>query len=655
MIAPAAAATFDDILTRVSGLWAPPTTLTVSEFADTELTVTTGPLAGTRWQTDFAPYQRGILNAFHEPGIEFVVVQTSSQVGKTSIATAICAYHMAHDPCPILVVEPTVDPMAKDFAQNRLEPLIAASPRLQLTVSKKRAKDATNTTLHKTFKGGWVAIGGANSAASLAARSVRLLVLDEIDRYPAELPGEGSTIAIALKRTTAYRRRRRVLLLSSPTLQGAPIDVWFRRGDQRRFHVPCPQCGAPFVFAWSQIRWTDRDPATARIHCPACDYGLDDAERMAAVAEAALMDDAWRPTPPSVRENEHDPPRDPRVASFHLWEGMSPLSSLPEIVTGFLQARAAQKAGDRSEMHTWQNTTLGEPVAPEAGEGVEPHVLMMRREPLADVERLPAGVVCLTMGVDVQDDRLELLVVGWGPGDEAWLVDRAVLPGDTSQPEPWRGLDDVLDVAYPHPFGPRLMVQGTCIDSGGHRTTMVYDYCERRAARRVYAIKGLAGQQPIVSSPSPKRWGRIERRVPLYTVGVDSAKALVLSRLGLTEKGPGYVHLPMTDWCDEELCQQLTSERLVTKWTKGVPTQVWKKMRARNEGLDLFVYAVAALQLINPKLGLMAERLRAHAPAPAEQTKGQAKKGDLVPAPVARPGKAALPLRRSSRSSYLGR
>jgi phage terminase large subunit GpA-like protein len=583
-----------DVRLRVRSGFLPPPDFTVSEFSDRELLVTTGPLAGTHWQTSFAPYQRGILDAFHEPGVEIAVVMGSSQWGKTACAVNIVAYHIAHDPCPILVVEPTVDPMAKDFARNRLEPVIAASPRLRECVSKKRAKDASNTTLQKTFRGGSLAIGGANSAASLAARSTRLLVLDEIDRYPPELPGEGSTLAIAMKRTAAYRRRRRILMLSSPTLKGAAIHTWFERGDQRRYFVPCPSCGDMHPYEWKNVRWVGDDPRTARLHCPSCSHAISEAERV------ALLDKGeWR----STAER-----KEPGVISFHLWEGYSPLSSLAEIVGGFLRARALQKAGDRSEMHTWENTTLGEPIEPDEGEGVEPHVLLMRRETY-DSE-LPGGACCVTMGVDVQDDRLETLIFGWGPGEESWIVDRHTLPGDTSQPEPWQMLDEVLDHQYRHASGQRLGVQATCIDSAGHRTTLVYDYAARQAARRVFAIIGRDGQRPIVSSPSPRKWGQQKRQVPLYTVGTDAAKALIVSRLALTAKGPGYVHLPHVDWADDELAAQLGSERLVTRFTKGVPSQIWKKTRPRNEMLDCAVYALAALRLRHPDLDLLSQRLR---------------------------------------------
>jgi phage terminase large subunit GpA-like protein len=610
----------EEMIARVRTVWAPPPELTVSSFADREIVVTSGPLAGTHWQTDFAPYQRGILDAFHEPGVEVAVIMGSSQWGKTSLAVNLVAYHMAHDPCAILVVEPTVDPMAKDFAKNRLDPVIAASPALAATVSKQRSRDASNTTYLKTFRGGSLSIGGANSAASLASRSIRLLVLDEVDRYPAELPGEGSTLAIAFKRTAAYRRRRRILMTSSPTLKGAPIDAWFQRGDQRRYYVPCPACACMHPYRWANVRWTDHNPSTARLHCPACGYAIDDAERVAILGQGE-----WRAEKPERADRT--------IVSFHMWEAYSPFSSLAEIVTSFMRARAAQRAGDRSEMHTWMNTTLGEPVEPDDGEGVEPHTLLLRRESYGEELDAPMGACALTMGVDVQDDRLELLVIGWGPGEEAWLVDRAEIPGDTSRPEPWANLDQILAAEYRHPSGP-LPISATCIDSGGHRTSEVYDYVHKNGARRVFATIGRDGERAIVSSPSPKGWGRGARKVRLYTIGVDTAKALLMGRLALTEKGPGFVHIPSRDWADEELAAQLTAERLVTKFNKGVPESFWKKVRTRNEMLDCAVLSLAALRLLNPKLEQWAEQLEARR---REREEGGGAPEPKPPAPSRRP------------------
>lgn len=200
-------------------------------------------------------------------------------------------------------------------------------------------------------------------------------------------------------------------------------------------------------------------------------------------------------------------------------------------------------------------------------------------------------------------------------------------------------LDEVLEHEYTHQTGAKLPISASCIDSAGHRTDFVYAYGLKQAARRLYVIIGREGQRPIVSSPSPRKWGKNQRPVPLYTVGVDAAKAIIVSRLGLTkEQGdgredlaqPGYVHLPHAEWCDEELCAQLTSERLVTKFSKGVPVTEWRKIRPRNEALDNFVYALAALRLLHPDLQALKDRLHA-APAPPASTQPPTKAPWLGP------------------------
>jgi phage terminase large subunit GpA-like protein len=272
-------------------------------------------------------------------------------------------------------------------------------------------------------------------------------------------------------------------------------------------------------------------------------------------------------------------------------------------------------------MHTWQNTTLGEPVEPERGEGVEPHALLSRLEIYE--AQVPRGAAFLTAGIDTQDDRLEALVVGWGRGEEAWLVDRQRLTGQTSEPGPWLQLEELLGRQYRHESGAFLPIGASCLDTAGHRTAEAYVFAARmrqRARHRLYACIGRDGQRPIVSSPSPRTWGKEARPVELYTVGVDAAKDLIQNRLGLEEPaaadgaratggGPGRVHLPAADWVDDELAQQLTSERLVTKYSKGVPVKVWKQIRPRNEMLDCFVLGLAALRLARVDLGALAQRL----------------------------------------------
>ena len=209
----------------------------------------------------------------------------------------------------------------------------------------------------------------------------------------------------------------------------------------------------------------------------------------------------------------------------------------------------------------------------------------------------------LTAGVDVQDDRLEVAVYGYGPGEESWAIDYRVLWGDPGQKEIWQQLDDILMTGtYQSEHDYRMRISATCIDSGGHHTQAVYDYVKPRQSHRIFAIKGMAGfGRPIIAAPSRKRTGRNRRQVHLFTVGVDPAKGLIYSRLKLTEKGPGYCHFPATEDFDEEFFAQLTAEKCVTRYVKGFPKREWIKTRSRNEALDCTVYALAALYNLNPK------------------------------------------------------
>lgn len=608
----------------------PPPKLLTSDFSDQHIIVTSGPLSGTKWQTAFAPFQKGILDVFHEVGVSTAVVMGSSQWGKTSILVNQCCYGIAKNAGPALIVFPTVEPMARDFAKNRLEPTIEATPVLKDIFGKKRTKDASNTTLLKTYNGGYIAVGGANSAASLAARTIRDLYCDEIDRWPIELPGEGNTLAIVLKRTQAYRQRAHRLLVSSPTIKDAPIHYWFKRGDQRRFYVPCPSCAHMHPYEWKNVKWENDDPQTARLHCPACEYAISEAERLAILSKGD-----WHA--------EHPNRRDKTIVSFHLWEAYSPLSSLADIVRNFLSAHEKQEAGDKSEMHTWQNTTLAEPVEPAKADGPDANVLLQRKEMyITDEIDLPERACCLVLGIDTQDDWLDAHVWAYGPGEESWVVDRHRFEGNTEQPGPWARLDELLEQHYRHPTGHRLMIQSACIDTAGHRTNIVYDWVERKGGHRVKAIIGRGGPRVFVASPSTVKIKNTDRTVSLYSLGVDSGKSTLLNRLKITEKGPGYIHLAEADWCDQEFAEQLTAEYPVMKWSRGVPAEVWRKRRTRNEALDCYVYALAALRLLNPKLSQMLETLRLTAP--------NGRPSGTPPASSNRNSRG----RRVSRSSYLG-
>ena len=242
-------------------------------------------------------------------------------------------------------------------------------------------------------------------------------------------------------------------------------------------------------------------------------------------------------------------------------------------------------------LKTFVNTFLGE-TWEDAGEGVDDYSVAQRKE---DYEGIPDEVVLLTAGADVQDDRVEVEIVGWGAGEESWQVDYHVIYGDPSTTQLWHKVDEVLLATYEHPSGEPMLIRATCIDTGGHHTRAVYNYAKTRAGHRVFAIKGVGGEgKPIVGRPSKNNIGR----VPLYPIGVDTAKEVHYSRLKMDEAGPGYCHFP--EGYTDGYFEGLTSEKYLVKYRKGHPYKVWfKKSNVRNEPLDCRVYATAARMSIN--------------------------------------------------------
>lgn len=578
----------------------PPPDLTVSAWADAYRVLSREASAEPgRWSTARAPYQRGIMDAFSEPGIDTVVVMSAAQVGKTDIFLNVIGYHIDQDPAPILVLQPTLD-MGHAFSKDRLAPMLRDTPRLSHRVAPVKSRDSGNTLLHKTFLGGHVTIAGANSAASLASRPIRVFLGDEVDRWPRSAGSEGDPWNLGAKRTATFWNRK-LGAFSTPTVKGeSRIEEAYEEGDQRRYWVPCPDCGEFQALKWANVHWEHGDPSTARYGCEHCGSLLDEAQKL-----PMLLGGEWRAEFPGRP-----------VASFHLSALYSPWRTWEEVVREFLASK-----GNPERLRVWVNTDLGE-TWEEEGDRVEPDALLLRREKYpADV---PAGAAVLTAGVDVQGDRLEAVVKGWGRGEESWLIDQVQLWGDPGQPDVWRSLEETLfNQTFAHEHGATLRVACTCVDSGGHHTEAVYRWVRQHRSRRVYAVKGVGGEgRPLVGRPSKaNKWG-----VKLIPVGTDTAKDAIFARLRILpaespegpEPTPGLMHFP--DWADPEYFAQLTAEKVVTRYHMGRQRRTYEKTRPRNEALDLEVYAMAALIILGPgtvnNLGNLVDELAGHDPAP---------------------------------------
>ena len=561
----------------------PPTDLKLDEWADEFRRLSAEASAEPGFfNTNRAAYQRGMMQAISDPAIENVVFMTGAQIGKTEIINNAIGYYIHNQPSPMLVVQPTLE-MAKMWSNDRLAPMLRDTPVLKHAVKDARSRDSGNTLYQKSFSGGYIAIVGANSAAGLASRPVRCVFLDEVDRYPHSAGSEGDPIDLARARTKTFSYNRKIVMVSTPTNKGASrIEAAYEESDQRKYFVPCPDCQHPQTLEWSNVRWDKDLPETAQYMCQECGSLWDEAKRL-----RAIRNGEWKATAPYTG-----------TAGFHLNGIYSVWVSLERAAKEFLQAK---KLPDT--LRVFVNTYLAETYE-EMGERVDDYAIAERAEEFGDA--LDEGIVAITAGIDVQDSYLAVEIVGWGRDDESWSIDWFNLYGDPSTPHLWNDLDNRLKAIYSTEDGRQLGIRAACIDSGGHYTQAVYNFVRPREGRRVFAIKGMAGEsRPIVSKPTKNNIGKIK----LFTVGVDNIKELIFSRLKITMVGSGFCHFPLGR--DEEYFKQLAaSEKIVTKYHKGFPRREFVKTRTRNEALDCRVYAYAALSILSLRLNDIADRIK---------------------------------------------
>lgn len=520
-----------------------------------------------------------MMDACSDPKIPEIVIMAGAQLGKSEVLLNVIGYHIDIDPAPILLLQPTVD-MASSFSKDRVtNGLLKATPCLHGKVKDARARDANNTTLHKVFPGGAISMVGANSPAGLASRPIRIVLCDEVDRFPVSAGSEGDPVQLARKRSSTFWNRK-MLLTSTPTNKGASrIEDAYEKSDMRRYYLPCRHCEEYQVLAWTNVKWTDNDPMTTRYMCEHCSALWDESDR-----RWSIRNGQWRAT----KEFKG-------VAGFHISGLCSPWTPLADGVRDFLNVKKTPE-----QLRVWINTYLGESYE-EKGESIDDYDLYERRE---DYEgKVPDEVMFLTCGVDVQDNRLELQVVGWGRDDEAWVIDNVTMYGDPSTPQLWTSLDTQLFRVRETHDGRQLPIRATAVDSGGHFTSTVYAYCKKHAGRRIFAIKGFGGEgKAIVGRPTKNNVGKC----PLFPVGVDTAKDLVFARLRIQEPGPGYIHF--NDLLETEYFKQLTAEKVITKYHKGFKKRMYVKTRPRNESLDTMVYSIAAYAIININVNSLADK-----------------------------------------------
>lgn len=543
------------------------------------------PMPGKYYSSNFPP-MREIQEALSvDNPCQIVDVMKGVQISGTlqGIIAVLQRMHIA--PQDIIAVFPTLE-LCSTFSKDKFTETVNATPCLQGKIRDSRERDSNNLILSKDFTGGSIKFVTANSSAALRMSSAGFIYLEEVDEYKSDVNGQGNAIELIWKRAVNYSKKKRYCV-SSPTIKGASeIEEQFLNGTQENCYLPCPFCKHKQVLKWENIKWENEDPTTAKLQCSniECKKLIDEKYK-----EWMLENYEWR---------AHAVPRDKKRRSFHISSLYSRLGwfSWADCVNQFLNIK-----GSLSLHKTFVNTVLGLPFE----EDLETVSNLHGRKEKYNA-KVPEGVLLLTCAVDVQASpgRLEVLVVGWGLGERCWTIEQQILKGSPADPLVWDQLDAILNSTYKHENGLDLRIVSTCIDTAGGFEKQAYAFCKGKFARRVFAIKGSSVRgKPLVSRPTKSNKGKVE----LHIIGTDTAKRTLFSRLKLEDTtAMGYIHFH--EDLDEEFFLQLGAEKLVLIENKmGYKYYAYKKIRDRNEAIDLFVYNMAALELLRPNWVRIAE------------------------------------------------
>ena len=566
------------LLSSVAQAAAPRRRLTVSQWADAHRWLS-GKASSERgrWRTSRTPYLREIMDCLSESSpVQRVVIMKSAQIGATEVGLNWVGYAMHHAPCPMLVVVPTIESRER-WGIQRLGPLLRETDVLADLVSH-RTRDGKNRQDIKDFPGdGLLILGGANSAASLASMPIKWVLSDEVDRFPWELRGEGDTIGIIDQRTQNFRRRKHCLI-STPTVKDASrIEDEFSESDQRHYYVPCPECGEGITLKWENLDWT-KDQKHPVYLCECCGGIIEEHHK-----DAMLAEGVWKPARPEMSDI---------TRGYHI-NGLYSPSGLGytwgELVRQFKTAQH-----DKPKLQRFVNTALGE-VWEDRSRDVKPRELQDRAEAYR-LREVPPGCLIITAGLDTQDDRIALQLVGWGRGERCWVLDWFEYPESPASPATWHFIAEYLNRPLENAWGRRMYVEATAVDSGGHYTHEVYSWVRTEPARRVLAIKGANTPNRPILAGRPKAvdvniGGKtIKHGVSLWQVGSDTAKHTLVNRLQADKDAPldeRMIHFSQDlpdDYYEQMLGKVFSADR--NKW---IP-----RRGRRAEGMDTWSYACAA-------------------------------------------------------------
>jgi phage terminase large subunit GpA-like protein len=622
----------------------PPTT--VSAWAEAHMRLSSkASVAPGRFRLDRNPALQEPMDCMStRSAVAEVVCCFPIQFGKSTIESAVIGYTMTENPGPIMVCLPGEVSMKKFIAQ-KLDPLVEDTPVVREAMSSTVSRDARNTREFKDFAGGQLYIEHAGNPKRLKSTSVKILLVDEFTEFAASLPAGDDPVALLEGRTSAFPTVSKRMYVSTPGIRGlCRTTEKYEASDRRRRYLPCPHCGERHAYEWPDLHWS-LNPASGRVDrawlvCPECGCEIEEHHK-----PAMLAGGRW------IADNPGAHIRGYRTNCLYYAIGLGP--RWPDLAQMFIDSQ-----GDPAKLKTFINDRLAEAWEDPALRALKHNLLVDRAEPY-DLRVAPPPVCYVTAGVDTQDDRLEVHIVGWGRGLASWTLDYVVLTGDPARPEVWVALSTLLNRRIQHASGATLRVSAAAIDGRGHRTPFVKSFvlANQEAAdpvQRPMVIFGAkSNNAPVLGRPKweeIKADGKTEKRgIHTWQVGTVAAKHWLFRRLGADadlEREQRLVHF--SDQLEKSFFAGMISETFDPKTNRYL-----KKRGARNEPLDTFVYATAAAH--HPELRL--HRLTRDEWAAAEAriignpVRGTVDASATAPAPAA--ATPAAPVRRATRSNYL--
>lgn len=580
----------------------PKESMSISQWADKHMVLPDGSNEAGKFRTGNVPYQKEIMDSITDPHVVDTTVMSSSQIGKTTIILCGIGYYIEHEPSTQIMVLPTLS-LGEKFSKTRLAQMIRDIPVLRGRIAPAKSKDSDNTILFKQYAGGYIVVSGANSPASLSSMPIRVVWMDEVDRFPDSAGTEGDPVTLAETRATTFWNKKHIKT-STPTIAGhSRIEDEYKSGTMEEWCVQCPCCGQWQPYSFRQMVFD-----TVSMKCIGCSEEIPERD--------------WKESPHKWIAQH---PERRRHRSFHLNQMASPWVEWKDIIEKFKKAyEKKEKYHDLEQLKAFINTVLGEPWEETAlDEGaVDEEILESRAEHYT--AEIPDGVLLLTAAVDVQDNRFEIEVRGWARDYETWGIYKTEIYGDLEKNEVWEELEEYLKTTFRFEDGRELNVAAAAIDTGGSHTNRVYKWVRymKKKGKRIYGIKGYTGSNEVpliyhqtkVDIKEKMKDGKdvVVDSTDIWILGVSSGKDDISNRLKIEEPGEGYCHFPSNQGrgYGQEYYKGLLSESKVTKKVRGVIKKAWvKKSGARNEPLDLFNYNYAACELLRPVWGELEAKL----------------------------------------------